>query len=117
MDTVTCEMQTSARAVSAFNSGTFKTIGVEPLYASVRTMPIAEGRFHNDEEEREARRVCVLGDNVRKQLFGERPSVLGAKVAINGLPFRVIGLMSAKTQNSSLQRPGQRQDLHAVHAP
>ena len=101
VDKVTCEMQTSTRAVSQFNSGTFNTIGVEPLYAQMRTMPIAEGRFHNDEEEREARRVCVLGDNVRKQLFGERPSVLGAKVAINGLPFRVVGLMSAKTQNSS----------------
>jgi len=38
---------------------------------------------------------------VRKQLFGERGEVLGSEVRLNGLPFRVVGLMPSKTQNSS----------------
>ena len=55
-------------------------MGVEPLYSQhPHHARSTEGRFLNDEDEREARRVCVLGDNVRKQLFGERPSVLGAQ--------------------------------------
>ena len=45
--------------------------------------------------------MAVLGDNVRKQLFGERPVAPGASVALNGLAFRIVGLMPPKAQNSS----------------
>jgi putative ABC transport system permease protein len=45
--------------------------------------------------------VAVLGDNVRKQLFGERNTALGTNIFLNGLPFRIVGLMPAKNQNSS----------------
>ena len=45
--------------------------------------------------------MAVLGDNVRKQLFGDRPVAPGATIALNGLPFRIVGLMPPKTQNSS----------------
>ncbi|HZT33950.1 MAG TPA: ABC transporter permease [Bryobacteraceae bacterium] len=95
------ELQTPARAVSPYNSGSFTVNGVEPLYSRIRTIPIGEGSFLHPADEAEARRVCVLGDNVRKQLFAQRPQVLGAEVALNGLPFRVVGLMPPKTQNSS----------------
>jgi putative ABC transport system permease protein len=98
---ITAEMQNQARAVSPFNSGSFSVMGVEPLYAQVRHTPIAEGRFLHADDEAEARRVCILGDNVRKQLFAQRGDVLNSEVALNGLPFRVIGLMPPKSQNSS----------------
>lgn len=99
--TVTGELQNQTHAVSPFNSGTFNTLGVEPIYPRIRTVPLDQGRFFNDGDEREARRVVVLGDNVRKQLFAERGGVLGSLVALNGLPFQVVGLLAAKEQNSS----------------
>jgi putative ABC transport system permease protein len=95
------ELQNQVRAVSSFNSGTFTANGVEPQYAQIRTIPIGQGRFLRDEDEKGGLRVCVLGDNVRKQLFGQRGEVLGAEIALNGLPFRIVGLMPTKTQNSS----------------
>jgi putative ABC transport system permease protein len=95
------ELQRQARAVSAFNSGTFTVNGVEPVYAEIRTIPVDRGRFLVARDEAEVERVCVLGDNVRKQLFGERPVAPGAGVALDGLPFRIVGLMPAKDQNSS----------------
>ena len=95
------EQQTTVRATSPFNSGSFNVNGVEPLYSKIRTIPIDKGRFLNTGDEAESRRVCVLGDKVRKQLFGERPVALGAQVAVNGLPYAVIGLMPPKNQNSS----------------
>lgn len=101
VNTVIAELQTQASAVSAFNSGTFALIGVEPLYAQIRTTPIGSGRFIIERENTNAERVAVLGDNVRQQLFGERPVAPGDKLAINGLPFRIVGLMPSKTQNSS----------------
>jgi putative ABC transport system permease protein len=95
------ELQNSVKAVSPFNSGSFTVLGEEPLYPSVRTTPIVEGWFLNEEEEAEARRVCILGDSVRRQLFGDRRNLLGSQILLNGLPFRLIGLMPKKTQNSS----------------
>ena len=95
------ELQNGAKVASPFNSGSFTVNGVEPLYAKIRTIPIAHGRFLVDGDETEGARVAVLGDNVRKQLFGERNLELGTQVFLNGLPFRIVGLMPAKNQNSS----------------
>ena len=95
------ELQNGAKVASAYNSGSFTVNGVEPLYSKIRTIPIAQGRFLIDPDETAAERVAVLGDNVRKQLFGERPTAIGTKIFLNGLPFRIVGLMPAKNQNSS----------------
>jgi putative ABC transport system permease protein len=99
--TVVAELQTQVRAVSQFNSGTFGAMGVEAMYSKIRSIPVDRGRFLADEDDIDAARVAVLGVNVRKQLFGERLVNPGANVAINGLPFRIVGLMPPKTQNSS----------------
>jgi putative ABC transport system permease protein len=95
------ELQTQSTAVSAYNSGSFNILGVAPRYTRIRNTPIAEGRFLIESEQEEARRVCVLGSNVRKQLFGTRAEVLGNTIALNGIPYRIVGLMPEKNQNSS----------------
>jgi putative ABC transport system permease protein len=95
------ELQSQSSAVSAFNSGSFNTLGVEPRYTRIRNTPIEQGRFLNESEQAEASRVCVIGSNVRKQLFGTRGEVLGSKIALNGIPYRIVGLMPEKNQNSS----------------
>jgi putative ABC transport system permease protein len=95
------ELQNGAKAASPYNSGSFTVNGVEPLYSKIRTIPIAQGRFLVDPDDRNAERVAVLGDNVRKQLFGERTTALGSQIFLNGLPFRIVGLMPSKNQNSS----------------
>src|SRR5258705_9342639 len=64
----TAELQSQVSATSAYNSGTFSALGVESIYPQLRTIPGSEGHFISDGEEREARRVCVIGENVRKQL-------------------------------------------------
>jgi putative ABC transport system permease protein len=94
------ELQNGVRAVSPFYNGRFSSLGVEALYAKVRNIPIARGRFLNDEDNAGATRAAVLGDNVRKQLFGDRPVAPETNITLNGLPFRIVGLMPAKTQNS-----------------
>ena len=98
---VVAELQSSASAVSQFNSGTFGAMGVEPAYSEIRNIPVDRGRFLVENDESEGARVAVLGDNVRQQLFGSHPAAPGGEVSINGLPFRIVGLMPPKTQNSS----------------
>jgi len=95
------ELQNGAKAASPYNSGSFTVNGVEPQYSQIRTIPIARGRFLIDADDQSSERVAVLGDNVRKQLFGERNIPLDSQIFLNGLPFRIVGLMPAKSQNSS----------------
>ena len=73
------ELQNGAKVASAYNSGSFTVNGVEPLYSKIRTIPIDQGRFLIDPDETAGERVAVLGDNVRKQLFGERQLRSGRK--------------------------------------
>jgi putative ABC transport system permease protein len=98
---VVSELQNPVRAVSPFNGGVFSALGVESGYSKIRNIPIGRGRFLAEEDDANAARVAVLGDNVRKQLFGERPVEPGMSVSLDGLPFRIVGLVPAKTQNSS----------------
>jgi putative ABC transport system permease protein len=95
------ELQNQGRAVSAFNSGVFGVMGVESAYSKIRNIPVERGRFLAEEDDAQASRTAVIGDNVRKQLFGERPVQPGTTIALNGNPFRIVGLMPAKSQNSS----------------
>ncbi len=98
---VTPELEGNVSATSAFNSGSFDVSGVEPEFNQLRTIPLAEGRFIGPMDERGAERVCIIGEDVKKQLFGTRPNMLGSVISINSLPFRVIGIMANKDQNSS----------------
>ncbi len=85
---------------SRFNTGLFSTHGVTPVYQEIRSMNLAEGRRISEADYAEARAVCILGDEVKTQLFAGRPAV-GAQVYIGDVPFLVIGQLAKKDQNSS----------------
>lgn len=105
VDYVVGEMESTNRGTSPYNSGAFDTDGVEPDFNKLRTIPIAAGRFISEEDNATGRRVAILGTKVRAQLFGKRTNVLGQEIAINSLPFRIIGLLTDKNQNSSYGSP------------
>ncbi len=98
---VAAEIEGNVHATSQYNSGSFDVSGVEAHFPQLRTIPIGEGRFFTDEEEKSGARFCIIGADVRKQLFGARDGVNGSSVSINGLPYRIIGTMADKNQNSS----------------
>jgi putative ABC transport system permease protein len=86
---------------SPYNSGSFLVVGVDPEYLKIRNLPAASGRNVRKRDVDLASRVCVLGDSVRKQLFEDRTDAIGKELRINGFTYSVVGLMSAKEQNSS----------------
>jgi len=98
---IVAELQNQVHTTSRFNGGTFSVMGVEPMYARIRSIPIDRGRFLVQQDDEGAARVAVIGDNVRKVLFGERAVAPGDTFSLNGLPFRIVGLMPPKNQDSS----------------
>jgi putative ABC transport system permease protein len=85
---------------SAWNSGTLLVTGSSPDFAHIRTIPVAEGRYPNWDDEREVRRVAFLGSDAKKQLFGSRPA-MGETIRIGDFPYVVVGTMVHKEQDSS----------------
>ena len=76
--------------VSAYSNTSGQVLGVEPNYATVRFMPMAEGRFVNDDDMTRRRRVVVLGSKSASLLFPGRP-MLGESILINDIAFTVVG--------------------------
>lgn len=97
---ITTELSSSLPVRSRFNAGVFSTHGITPVYQQIRSMNLASGRDISEADMSEGRAVCVLGDEVKKQLFAEREAI-GAAVYISDVPFTVIGELSRKDQNNS----------------
>lgn len=75
--------------------------GVEPAYGELRCIfPEPRGRFLDEVDERELRRVALLGDEVKRLLFGDAPAV-GKQVLIWGAPFTVVGVLAKKVTLSN----------------
>jgi putative ABC transport system permease protein len=75
--------------------------GVYPVYNEMRNIvPERGGRFLDYLDLEHKRRVIFLGDEVKKELFGDT-SAVGRYVMLNGIPFLVIGTLQVKKQNSS----------------
>jgi putative ABC transport system permease protein len=77
--------------------------GANPVFAAMRNLiPQTGGRYVNDLDMDERRRVVFLGDGLKKDLFGDEDAV-GKYVTVNGVPFLIVGVMQAKEQDSSYQ--------------
>ena len=75
--------------------------GIEPVYGDMRNIiPEPGGRFINALDVANRRRVVMLGDEIKRLLFGDAEAV-GEMVYVGETPFTVIGVMRPKTQNSS----------------
>ncbi len=69
--------------------------GVRPDYTEVMDWKAQQGRFVNDTDIEEAGKVLVLGNEVKKDLFGTREAV-GNEVRIRDERYVVIGVMESK---------------------
>ncbi len=81
------------RAVSDYTSTNGQVSGVPPIYSQVRTIPLTVGRWINDDDNDQRRRVCVLGHEMTRNMFPGRPAV-GNTILLNGVRFQVIGVLS-----------------------
>jgi putative ABC transport system permease protein len=81
--------------------------GVYPVYAEMRSIiPEQGGRFVDDIDMKERKRVALIGDEVKRLLFGGGEAI-GKVVYVDQVPFMVVGVMQKKTQSSSYNRRDQ----------
>jgi putative ABC transport system permease protein len=76
--------------------------GIIPEYGPIRNIwPEPGGRWLNELDVKQKRRVVFLGNRLRDLLFGENENAIGLYVRINEIPFLVVGVMKKKVQASS----------------
>ncbi len=83
--------------------------GVYPSFETMRRMyPAVGGRFINQLDIQEKRRVVFLGSEIATELFGSKDKGIGERIMLDGIPFRVIGILPPKFQTSMNNGPDDR---------
>jgi putative ABC transport system permease protein len=96
---VTPRVRTGAQIIAGNLNWATSVEGYAPDFIYIRSWPVASGTFFTDQDVRGATKVCVLGQTLVDELFaGQNP--VGEIIRINKLPFRVLGVLSAKGQNA-----------------
>jgi len=98
--------QASAQVVFGNDNWATNINGTEPQYFDIRSWPMVEGSSFSRDDVSMAANVAVIGETVRKNLFGATDPV-GETVRINNLPFKVVGQLVPKGTSAAM---GQDQD-------
>lgn len=87
-----------------FRSG--RVHGVEPDYGTMRNIFVEPGgRFIDPIDLQSQRRVCVIGNEVARELFDAGEEPVGTRIDIDGRRFTIVGVMRPKFQNSTYGGP------------
>lgn len=94
------ELRSSERVSTGRAAARVLVCGVDPEFGVLRALsPRRGGRFLDHRDVAQRRRVIFLGDSLAERLFGSEEPV-GALVDVGGTPFRVIGVLTPKEQDS-----------------
>ena len=70
--------------------------GSMPIIADIDNIDVAEGRYFTQTENDAAMRVAFIGMDVANALFASPYAAVGEEISVSGLPYRIIGVASAK---------------------
>lgn len=87
-------------------SGEYTTITCHPELNDVEHLELIEGRFINQVDIQQNRKVVVLGRDIHEALFKGKPA-LGEYVNVNKVPFKVVGVCAepGSTRNRNAYMP------------
>jgi putative ABC transport system permease protein len=88
------------QVVSSTSNWSTRYRGVSPEYLEIKRWKVAEGGFLTEDHVRHMESVAVLGETVRRRLFGPVDPV-GKLVRVNNMVFLVIGVLAPKGQTGS----------------
>ncbi len=85
-------------------SGSYRLNGVHPGYQFIENEGLVAGRFINQSDLAENKKVVVIGNRVKKDLFRNVANVVGSYVKINDISFKVVGVFSEKAGDREEQK-------------
>jgi putative ABC transport system permease protein len=92
-------------------SATTECEGVNPCFEEMRRMyPTGGGRFLNEVDVNQQRRVLVLGSVIAKDIFKEEEPI-GKNLLLDGVPYTVVGIIQKKVQTAMNNGPDSRRAI------
>lgn len=92
-------VQSNAQIVYGNTNWAPSVMGVDNRIYAAQNWSVVEGRTFTDSELNSAARVTVIGQTVKRELFGESDA-LGQTIRVNKNPVTVIGVLNGKGQNT-----------------
>jgi len=99
IDAVAPSMGRTVTLVRMARNWSSSVTGSTNAFFTTGNWTLAEGRVFTDPEERAGKSVCVIGETVRRELFGAQ-SPIGGEIRIKQFACEVIGLLASKGQSS-----------------
>lgn len=72
--------------------GSYMVKGCYPEYDLIEKSKMIYGRYINEIDIAQRRKVCVIGERIHEVLFNEGEDPIGAQIRVNGIYFQVIGV-------------------------
>ncbi|HNX83295.1 MAG: ABC transporter permease [Bacteroidales bacterium] len=103
---VSPEVRSSGQVVYGNSNWPTTIYGGSEQYLEIRSWKVVSGRNITDTEAEGSAKVCLVGRTVADELFGEGVDPTGETIRFKSIPFKIIGVLEEKGQNSF----GQDQD-------
>jgi putative ABC transport system permease protein len=97
----------SNNTVRKDKTGNFSIMGEYPVWNKIDPMEMLEGRFINEIDISENRKVAVIGTRVRDVLFSPGENPVGDYIRIQGVYFQVVGVF--KPLNTNINFGGEKE--------
>lgn len=95
---------TPAYTIYKKNSGSFAIKGTHAGMANIHQQKITLGRYINEIDEEKRRKVAIIGERVKTQLFGKDENPIGVNIELAGISFEVVGVYKiTSTQPDSME--------------
>lgn len=79
-------------------NGNFYIVGDYPEFENIAPCSVLKGRWINEMDIRERRKVCVIGERVLELLFGSAENPIGQNIKISGVYYQVVGVIRPETE-------------------
>jgi putative ABC transport system permease protein len=96
----------------AGKTGVFKVVGDRPAWGMIQPFEFYEGRFVNQLDLKESRKVAIIGELVYEQLFEKGESAIGKTLNIQNVNFTVVGRVHSSRRGGSAD-----EDAATVYIP
>jgi len=102
----------SSNVIRGLKSGQFPLFGDYPVFNLIDPVNIIEGRFINDLDIKEKRKVVIIGKRVAEVLFEKDEDPINQYIMIQGVYFKIVGLFASKRNGEAASNDNQR-----IHMP